>query len=78
MRKKEWWESIATKGLPQVIKLAKSNGVITSSNITKVDAQLKLVGKAFNEKTPKLIAGETFVCARFGNDWHGMKITAPK
>lgn len=49
------------------------NGV-NQNNYNKPNTWLKSIGSAFNEKRFTLVSGEVYSCARFGNDWRGMKI----
>lgn len=47
---------------------------LNPNNYNKAGAWLQTIGKAFNEQRSTLESGEVYTCARFGNDWRGMKI----
>lgn len=47
---------------------------INQNNANQISSWMKTISKAFNEKKTTLIAGEVHICARFGNEWRGMKI----
>jgi len=44
------------------------------NNYNKFGTYLSVIATALNEKKPTLEGGEVYCCARFGNDWRGMKI----
>lgn len=47
---------------------------IHQNNKDKVGSWLSAIGRTFNQKRTNLVSGEVYICARFGNDWRGMKI----
>lgn len=49
------------------------NGV-NQNNYKDIAPWFKTISKAFSEKKSTLISGEVYSCARFGNEWRGMKI----
>ena len=49
-------------------------GNLTLNNINEIGPWVKTAADVFNQKKTKLIGGEVYICARFGNAWKGMKI----
>lgn len=47
---------------------------VTQHNVSQLGAWLKMIIGLFNQKHITLTSGEVYVCARFGNEWRGMKI----
>lgn len=55
-----------------------TNGIfingIGQNNYDQANAWIKTITKTFSEKKTELVSGEVYSCARFGNEWRGMKI----
>jgi hypothetical protein len=47
---------------------------INQKNYEKIATWFKAIGKVMSEKKPTLVSGEVYTCARFGNNWRGMRI----
>lgn len=47
---------------------------VNQNNANKITPWLNTIAQAFNEKKTTLVGGEVYICARFGNEWRGMKI----
>lgn len=47
---------------------------INIGNITEASTYLNQLGAAMKENKPELAGGQVHICARFGNDWRGMRI----
>lgn len=60
------------------IGYSNTNGIfingIGQNNYTQANAWIKTITKTFSEKRTELVSGEVYSCARFGNEWRGMKI----
>jgi hypothetical protein len=50
------------------------NGAINQNNFDKIPTYLNAIGKAFKDNKASLISGEVYTCARFDNNWRGLKI----
>ncbi len=49
-------------------------GSINQNNYTQLGSWFNTIKDAMNQEKVTLVGGEVYVCARFGNDWRGMKI----
>lgn len=47
---------------------------VTQHNVSQLGSWLKMIIGLFNQQHITLTSGEVYVCARFGNEWRGMKI----
>ncbi|OJU44255.1 MAG: hypothetical protein BGN96_01705 [Bacteroidales bacterium 45-6] len=47
---------------------------INQNNYDQMGAWISTIGKTFKEKKTSVVSGEVYICARFGDDWRGMKI----
>ncbi|MCD8044327.1 MAG: hypothetical protein LUH10_14850 [Tannerellaceae bacterium] len=47
---------------------------VNQNNANQIGPWLNTITKAFSEKKTTLVGGEVYVCARFGDNWRGMKI----
>ena len=47
---------------------------VNSSNASQINTWLNVIVDAVNQKNVTLTGGEVYVCARFGENWRGMRI----
>lgn len=47
---------------------------VNGSNANQLGTWIKLITDAFKTKQNTLVSGEVYICARFGEEWRGMKI----
>lgn len=50
-------------------------GHINQNNVSEIGPWLKTIFDGFNQSKVKLVGGEVYICARFGDVWKGMTIT---
>lgn len=50
------------------------NSGLNQNNVSQIGPWVNTVVSTFNQKKTKLVGGEVYVCARFGDIWKGMKI----
>ncbi|MCM1504641.1 MAG: hypothetical protein NC127_05545 [Muribaculum sp.] len=49
-------------------------GNVTQNNANQIKPWIQTIIEVMNQKKTTLIGGEVYVCARFGDNWRGMKI----